>query len=135
MEGYNGYLMAIGDYILPLSKIQADSYQVQLIVQDLDTYTDANGELHRNALEHKVAKVEFLTVPMTDKEFGAFMKNLSDRYENPTERSFYAQVYIPETNSYTEAVKMYMADVQPQIYFADSNKLMIRPTRIAFIGY
>ena len=54
-----------------MSLMKADSYSPYKSVTDLDSYVDANGELHRNALDHFGYKCEFETVPMmTNTTFG-----------------------------------------------------------------
>ena len=74
---YAGYLIKVGNYTIPLSLIRAETYTVFKSVTDLDSYVDANGELHRNALEHIANKVEFETIPLlTDTQFGSLMANL-----------------------------------------------------------
>lgn len=60
---YSGYLIKVGNYTIPLSIIRAETYSPYKSVTDLDSYVDANGYLHRNALEHIANKVEFETVP------------------------------------------------------------------------
>ena len=51
---YSGWLLKIGNYIVPMSFMKAESYSPYVNMQDLDDYTDANGYLHRNAVELKV---------------------------------------------------------------------------------
>ena len=48
---YQGYLLKIGNYIVPDKYIRADSYSPYVNMQDVGAYTDANGYLHRNAVE------------------------------------------------------------------------------------
>ena len=57
--GYNGYLVRVGEYTIPLGMIKANSYKITKNSQDLDSYRDANGVLHRNALDRKPDKIEF----------------------------------------------------------------------------
>ena len=61
---YRGYLVKVGDYIIPNSIIQANSYKPSLKGQDLDSYRDLDGKLHREALANFAPKVEFNTRPM-----------------------------------------------------------------------
>ena len=74
---YQGYLIKVGNYTIPLSLIRADSYIVFRSITDLDSFVDADGHLHRNALDHTANKVEFETVPqMNNTEFAALMQNI-----------------------------------------------------------
>ena len=56
---YSGYLIKVGTFTIPLSIIRAETYSAYESTTDLDSYVDGNGELHRNALDHKAYKVEF----------------------------------------------------------------------------
>ena len=61
---YAGYLLKIGTYQIPHSIIRAESYKAYVNMQDLDSYTDADGYLHRFPVVLKVAKVELETKPL-----------------------------------------------------------------------
>lgn len=132
---YSGYLIQVGDYKIPHKYISAESYSVYKNTQDLDSYRDADGVLHRTTLEHTPNKAEFETRNMlTNKEFAELMNNIKNNYTNATERTASVTLYIPESDSYVTQ-DMYMPDFQPQIYFADSKKIQYKPIRLAFIGY
>lgn len=132
---YSGYLIKVGNYNIPLKYIKAESYKVTYNSQDVDSYRDANGVLHRNALENYVPKVEFDVVPMlTNTELQVLLGNIRANYIDPKERKVYASVYIPETDSYV-GNNMYLSDFSPEMYYADSEKIQYRAFRMAFIGY
>ena len=132
---YSGYLIKVGNYTIPLSLIKADSYSVFMSVTDLDSYVDANGVLHRNALEHTANKVEFETVPMLDQtQFAALMSNLRNNFTNTLERKAIVTCYIPELDEYVEQF-MYMPDIKPSMYLASDTEIWYNATRLAFIGY
>lgn len=133
---YNNYLLKLGTYIVPEKCIQYDSYNVLLSTTDLDSYRDANGVLHRNALSHKVAKVEFNTPIMNMSEFETFMANIRAQYSNAIEKRIAnCSVYIIETNSYLTCA-MYLPDITPSILKKNSDgTFLLNPVRFAFIGY
>lgn len=133
---YNGYLIKVGDYTLSAKRfIAAESYQVTRNVQDLDSYRDANGVLHRNALEHAPIKVEFTTPAMlTNTDVAEFMGNIRSQTINAIERKYNVELYVPELDDYVTQ-EMYMPDPQFTIYGSYDNKLTYKATRIAFIGY
>lgn len=132
---YQGYLVKVGNYKIPYKYIQAESYKVTYNSQDLDSYRDANGVLHRNALSNYVPKVEFNVVPMlTDTQFEDLMSNIRANYTVPGERKVQATVYIPEKNDY-QTTSMYLSDFTPEIYYADANKIQYKSFRMALIGY
>lgn len=132
---YQGYLVKIGDWEIPKSWIKAETYSVLRSGQDLDSYRDADGKLHRTALEHFLTKVEFETPPLkTNIEVAKFMKNIQDRYINATEKKVEATVYIAETDSY-ETHEMYVPDITFPIYYADDEKIQYNSFRVALIEY
>ncbi|MBR5177495.1 MAG: hypothetical protein IKW90_01685 [Lachnospiraceae bacterium] len=132
---YAGYLIKVGTYTIPLSIIRAETYSPYKSVTDLDSYVDANGELHRNALEHVAYKIEFETIPLlTDVQFGDLMGNLYAQMSNQLERKAEVTAYIPEINDYITQ-DMYMPDIKPVLYYADGEKVQYNQIRLAFIGY
>lgn len=132
---YAGYLVKVGTYTIPLSLIRAETYSVFKSVTDLDSYVDANGFLHRNALDHIANKVEFETIPLlTDKQFANLMSNLYSQMSSQLERKASVTCYIPETDNYVTQ-DMYMPDIKPTLYYADSEKIQYNQIRLAFIGY
>lgn len=132
---YEGYLIKVGDYIIPTNKfIKADSYIPYVNMQDLDPWTDADGYLHRNAVELKAMKVEFETPAMlTNITLEELMSNIRKNYTNPTARECMVTAYIPELNKYVTQ-KCYLADFTPQIYSNYGGVLRYNPIRLAFIG-
>lgn len=150
---YNGYLIKIngssGDYELGVTKkdskgritfdtkkfIKADSYSVTLSGQDLDSYRDADGLLHRNALAHTCIKVEFETAPMlTNKEVAELMSNIRSRMSDQVEKKVSVTAYLPETDSYVTA-DCYIPDIQFPIYGTYGNVIHYDAIRLAFIQY
>ena len=132
---YNGYLIKVGNYIIPHKYIQAESYKVTRNSQDFDSYRDANGYLHREALDNFVPKVEFNTVPMmSNATLSLFLANIREQYTEPVERRLVAEVYVPELDDYVTQ-DCYLSDFTPEIYFADSEKILYKTFRMAFIGY
>lgn len=132
---YNGFLLKIGDYIVPSNKfIKADSYKTYVNMQDVDPWTDANGYLHREAVELKALKVEFETPAMlTNVSFSEFMSKIRENYINATSRTCQVTAYIPEYDDYVTQTA-YLADFQPQIYGVFDDVIKYNPISISFIG-
>lgn len=144
---YDGWLIKVAKtptdigYKIPLKYIKADSYSAYVNMQDLDPWTDANGYAHRTAVELKAMKIEFETpAMMTNITFGELMRNIRAQYNSEKARQLWIQAYIPEYDDYIPAQLGYLADFQPQIYYADNelkkeNKIIqYDPIRLAFIG-
>ena len=131
---YAGYLLKIGTYQIPHSILKADEYSPYVNMQDLDDYTDANGYLHREPVDLKVAKVEFETVPGLDNaKFSEFMQSIQAQYTMAKGRQFSFTCYIPEYDDYVTQTG-YLADFQPKISLADGTKIIYDSFRMAIIG-
>ena len=132
---YAGYLIKVGTYTIPLSIIRAETYSVFMSITDLDSYVDANGLLHRNALDHVANKVEFETIPLMDNtQFADLMSNIRSQMTELKERKASVTCYIPELDDYVTQ-DMYMPDIKPPLYFADDTIIQYNQVRLAFIGY
>ena len=132
---YGGYLVRVGSYTIPLSFIKAESYKITHLIQDLDSYRDADGVLHRNALSHVPDKAEFECVPMlTNAEISAVVNSIRSQFTNPAERKASVTVYVPERDEYITQ-DMYMPDPEYSIYYADDTIVQYNSVRFAFIGY
>lgn len=132
---YQGYLIKVGDYTIPYKYIKFNTFQSFMSVTDLDSYRDANGVLHRNALSHRPCKCEFETpAMMTTDEFAILMSNIRSQYTIPAERKATCTVFIAEIDDYVTQ-DMYMPDPQPTFYSANTGKLQMNSCRLAFIGY
>lgn len=132
---YSGFLIRAGEYQIPIEYISCQTYKVTRSVQDLNSYRDSNGELHREALEHTLEKVEFETVPrLYGDEMEKLIKGISDNYIIPGERKVLATVFIPELNDYVTR-EMYVPDIQFTIDDATSTDIWYGSSKISFIAY
>ena len=132
---YAGFLIQVGSYKIPHSWIRAETYTVTKTGQDLDSYRDADGKLHRTALEHWIAKAEFEAPPLkTNKEVAAFIGNIAANYTNAIEKKANVTLYIPEIDNYVTQ-EMYVPDIQFTLYSANAAEVKYNQFRVAFIGY
>lgn len=133
---YNGFLIKVGNYIVPQRFIKPSTYDVTYITQDADTYVDGNGNLHREALENRKAKVEFETVAMlTDDDYDTLFRNLEQNYTNNKEKKALCTIYIPETREYVTQEMYLLPEIHFSIYGTYGGKIHYNPTRLAFIAY
>lgn len=130
---YSGFLLKIGGDVFDMGYIKEKTYTAYQSVQDLDSYRDANGELHREALPHVPIKVEFETMPLDNDSYGAIMSIIKGNYLNELERKVSITAFIPELNGYVTQ-DAYMAEPQPKISHID-DKVHYESLRMAFIGY
>ena len=132
---YSGYLVKIGTYTVPFKYIKADTYQAVWSVNDLDSYRDANGELHRTALARRTLKVEWETPDISNSDFETLMSSIRAQYLSATEKSANVTAYMPEKDAYVTEKCYLTSDVNFTIRYADNTKLRYDPVRFAFIGY
>ena len=135
---FAGYLLRVGSYEIDGTKfINWDKYNVTRNIQDLDSYRDASGVLHRNALAHVPLKVEFETrANLTNAEIAEFFGNINSNYTDAKERKANVTLYVPELDTY-ETQEMYMSDPQFKIKRIEprTNVIHYESVRVAFIGY
>lgn len=133
---YAGSLINVGVYNFNMHYIKEKTYTVSRNVQDLDSYRDANGKLHRNVLSHVPIKVEFETMELNNTQLKDLFDNLYANFTNTTERNALCNVYVPEIDNYVSQ-EMYMSQPNPQINWIDTatNTVYYAPMRISFIGY
>lgn len=132
---YKGYLLKIGDYIVPDDKfIKANSYSPYVNMQDVDDWTDADGHLHRYPVDLKALKVEFETPAMlTNTKLEGFLANIRRNYVDEVGREVMVEAFIPEYNDYITQ-RCYLADIKPAIYGIFDNVIKYNPIRFSFIG-
>lgn len=129
---FNGsWYIKVGNYPIPLEYMAYRTYKSSTNVQDLDSYRDGDGVLHRNALPHIVHKAEFETPILTNKQFRTLMSNIRANLTNVANRDATIKMYVEETDSYVE-IDTYMPGTMEFTHF---NKQIYEPTRIAFIEY
>lgn len=135
---FDGTLLTVGSYAITGQKyIDYGKYNATINVQDLDSYRDANGVLHRNALDHAPVKIEFETKEnLTNEDIGTFMGSIRSNFSVEKERKASVRAFVPEINDYITQ-EMYMPDPQFKIKRIDpkTNTIYYESTRIAFIGY
>lgn len=133
---FNGYLLQVGNYEITGAKyIEASQYNVTRNIQDLDSYRDADGVLHRNALDHVPLKVELQTRPnLTNIDIEDFFGSIRNNFTNASERKANVTVYVPEINDYVTQY-MYMPDPQFKIRYIKGDTIFYESIRFAFIGY
>lgn len=133
MSSFNGsYLIKVGSYAIPLEIMKYGSYESSPAQrQDLDSYRDANGLLHRTVLDHVATKVEFETIPMSEHDFRGFMDSLVAQYTNGPERKVTLIYYEEEYGQYKTGT-FYLPGTITVNWL---NKEVVDSCRIAFIEY
>lgn len=135
---FNGYLIKVGTYTIPMEYIALESYKVTPNMRmDLDPFRDANGELYRNVVPHQTSKIEINTPYLYGRQMKDLMSKITAQFTNATEKKCSVTFYCPDTDSY-KTENMYCPDFVYEIYqinLTDYNRTIYKPFRLAFIGY
>lgn len=132
---YSGFLIKVGDYTVPFRYIEASKYKAGVKGQDLDSYRDANGILHREALSNVSIKTEWETPnDMEESDVRDLMDNIRAQYTNQTEKKALVTAFMPETGNYV-TMECYAPDIEYTIDNADESTIKYTSFRLAFIGY
>lgn len=127
---FQGYLIKVGNYTIPLTFMKLESYKsAPNQRQDLDSYRDANGYLHRNVLSHTASKLEFETPYLSMRDMRSLIQNIRANYTNELERACELTYYDEETDTYKTG-SFYMPGTVEYNWF---NKEIYAPSRFAFI--
>jgi hypothetical protein len=132
---YNGYLIKFGNTVLPFKYIAAGTYKAAPSqTADLDSYRDANAELHRNVVRNDIAKIEWETPYLTDTEVLTLMNIINAAMINAMERKVTVTFYQDDQGTYRTGI-FYVPDITFTVYQANAYGVIYMPTRIALIEY
>ena len=86
---YQGYLLKVDGVIFPNSLIAFGTFSITPNQrQDLNSYRDSTGYLHRNVLPHKITKIEFTTKVLHSNDKMKLQSILKNREEYQLEYWF-----------------------------------------------
>ena len=125
---YQGYLLKVDGVIFPNSLIAFGTFSIiPNQRQDLNSYRDSTGYLHRNVLPHKITKIEFTTKVLHNNDKMKLQSILKNREEYQLE--YWNDEYQTGT--------FYSPDIKYEIYDLDkiSGDIRYKPVRIAMIEY
>lgn len=129
---FQGYLIKVGNYTIPLTYMKLESYKSAPDQrQDLDSYRDADGVLHRNVLPHTATKIEFETPYLFMSQLQELIQNIRSNFLTSIARDCTLTYYDEETNSYKTG-HFYMPGTMEYTMY---NKQIYAPCRFAFIEY
>ena len=95
------YLFKFGDFVFPMKHIAENGWNIAPNQrQDLDSFTDANGLTHRNAVEHTKTNISIKTLDIDWDEMDSIMENIQSNYINYLERDAMCEYYDSETRTY-----------------------------------
>lgn len=133
---YAGYLVKVGNYTIPFKYIKAETFQAVWSVVDFDSYRDANGQLHRDAVsERRTMKVEWETPDMSETDKRTLFSNIKAQFTNNKAKECTVTAWMPEEGAYKTDKCYLTSDVNFTIRYADATTIRYEPIRLAFIGY
>ena len=129
---FQGYLIKVGNFTIPLQFMKLESFKIAPNqIQDLDSYRDADGILHRTALTHKATKIEFETPYLDAHDFQYLVGSIRANLLTLAEYDCTLVYYNVETNDYSSG-HFYMPGTREyQMY----NKGIYAPSKFTFIEY
>lgn len=135
---YKGYLIKVGDKEIPIKYMAESSYYATPFQrQDLDSYRDNTGELHRDVVEHKPSKVEFKTMDsLSEEEFHLIWSIFKTQCTSWKELKANVEFYDPLTGLYSTE-QMYLKNPKVQIDYIDkeTNTVYFKSTQFILTGY
>ena len=121
----------------PLQMIKAESYKVTPN-QRLETKATraSTGVLVRTTVEHTASKIEFNTVPITNRDLVGLEAMFGHAFSDLTQRKLDIRYYDPQTDGYKTGT-VYMPDTDYNIKSVDAGKKVVNyeSVRYAFVEY
>jgi hypothetical protein len=102
--------------------------------QDLDSYQDNLGKLHRNTLDHTRSKLEWNTPPLFERELLSLQNILNSGTINAKERKLKIIHYCFDTHTYEQG-EFYMPDITFTPLLIRNGEVLMDKVRLAFIEY
>ena len=102
--------------------------------QDLDSYQDNLGKLHRNTLDHTRSKLEWNTPPLFERELLSLQNILNSGIINAKERKLKIIHYCFDTHTYEQG-EFYMPDITFTPLLIRNGAVLMDKVRLAFIEY
>jgi hypothetical protein len=103
--------------------------------QDLDSFQDNLGHLHRNTLEHTRSKLEWNTPPMVERELIDLQNIIESGIINDKERKAKIIHYCFDTHTYEQG-EFYVPDITfTPLRICPNGEVLLDKVRLAFIEY
>lgn len=103
--------------------------------QDLDSYQDNLGHLHRNTLTHTRSKLEWNTPPMVERELMDLQNIIESGIINDKERKVKIIHYCFDTHTYEQG-EFYVPDITfTPLLIRPNGEVLLDKVRLAFIEY
>ena len=103
--------------------------------QDLDSFQDNEGRLHRNTLTHTRSKLEWNTPPLYERDLITLQNILNSGIINQKERKSKIIHYCFDTHTYEQG-EFYVPDITfTPLRIMPNGEILLDKIRLAFIEY
>ena len=127
----NGAEMPIPNKFISLASYVSTPHQRQ----DLDSFQDNEGKLHRNTLEHTRSKLEWNTPPLREAELIELQNIINSGIINEKERKAKIIHYCFDTHTYEQG-EFYTPDITfTPMRIMPNGEVLLDKVRLAFIEY
>lgn len=103
--------------------------------QDLDSYRDADGVLHRTALSHTATVIEFDVKMLKENEMRSLMDSITGSYINFNERDAQCKYFDPETGTVKSGHFYLDSNLSFGIYAVWDGEKLYNETHFKFVEY
>lgn len=118
------------------NKIRAESYNIiPNARQDLDSYRDADGVLHRTALSHTATIIEFDVKRLKEDDMRALMSSITGSYINFNERDAQCTYFDPETGAMKVGHFYLDSNLSFSLYAVWNGEKIYNETHFKFVEY
>lgn len=117
-------------------KIRVSSYTITPNArQDLDSYRDADGVMHRTALAHTASVIEFNVKTLNEEEMSSLMSAVRESYINYNERDADCSYFDPETGEMKTGHFYLDSNLKFTIVHVRNGKKVYGETHFKFVEY
>lgn len=119
-----------------LEYILLDSYSIIPNARlDADTFSDANGVLHRDALEHTKTKITFYLIELSQSEMKNIMYGLTSNYIDFKQRNSNCTYF--DTETFTEKTGHFYleSNMEMKIKEIRNGEFIFSQTKLTFVEY
>lgn len=132
---YNGYVLKLGDSVVPTSYITAGGYKVVTDARlEASAERDADGALWRDVMPHKPSHLEVTFKPLNNNDMRLLMGVLHGALSVEAERKVQVNFYSPEFDEYRTEL-MYVPDFSPVPDIITEDDILYQELTLEFIGY
>lgn len=130
---YNGFLVKVGTYTIPLEYISAKSYKARQETLFASADRSADGLAMLEALEHKPIVVEFQLSRTESSIVDEVFRNIRSQYIDENAKTVLVTAFVPELGDYVSS-EMYIPTTDFVISTINKEEINYEPINVEMIG-